>query len=217
MFNAVKDSGARENFDTGSRRDTRDGKGRFDLIPHEFLEALARHFENGARKYGDRNWEKGQPLSRYLDSALRHMMKARQGLEDEDHLSAAAWNICGILCTLAWARDGKLPRDLVDLPYSMPEVYDPAERALRNMPLAVPPAYANALATDLMKWSKAEAGDVVKVELPPPAVSTFSVQLPQGGSAASAPAPASAAPMEMSQAADDGCTCISCKIARGET
>jgi len=31
-FDAVRDSGKREEFDTGSRRDTRQGKGRYDLL-----------------------------------------------------------------------------------------------------------------------------------------------------------------------------------------
>ena len=68
----IKDSGVRQDFETGSRRDTRDGKGRYDLLPMRAIQRLARHFEGGAKKYGDRNWEKGQPISRYLDSALRH-------------------------------------------------------------------------------------------------------------------------------------------------
>lgn len=119
-FNSVKDSGARQQWDTGSRRDIREGKGRFDLIPALFLRRLAKHFENGAKKYGDRNWEKGQPLSRYLDSALRHMMSVQEGLEDEDHLAAAAWNIQAIMWTLEEVRAGRLPRELADLPYTLP-------------------------------------------------------------------------------------------------
>lgn len=92
-YSDVKDSGKRESFTTGSRRDTREGKGRFDLMPPKALRRLARHFENGAVKYGDRNWEKGQPQSRFLDSALRHLNNYLDGLRDEDHLSAAAWNV----------------------------------------------------------------------------------------------------------------------------
>lgn len=64
MFNEVKDSGKRQEFQTGSIRDTREGKGRYDLLPPHAIFRLAKHFENGAKKYGDRNWEKGQPLSR---------------------------------------------------------------------------------------------------------------------------------------------------------
>ncbi len=92
-FDAVKDSGKREAFTTGSRRDTREGKGRFDLMPPKALRRIARHFENGAKKYGDRNWEKGQPQSRFMDSALRHLNNYLDGHRDEDHLSAAAWNV----------------------------------------------------------------------------------------------------------------------------
>ena len=53
---------------------------------------VAKHFENGALKYGERNWEKGIPISRYIDSALRHLMKDLAGETDEDHAAAFVWN-----------------------------------------------------------------------------------------------------------------------------
>ena len=53
---------------------------------------VARHFENGALKYGERNWQKGIPISRYVDSALRHLMKDLAGETDEDHAAAFIWN-----------------------------------------------------------------------------------------------------------------------------
>ena len=53
---------------------------------------VAKHFENGALKYGERNWEKGIPISRYVDSALRHLMKDLAGETDEDHAAAFVWN-----------------------------------------------------------------------------------------------------------------------------
>jgi hypothetical protein len=115
-FNEVKDSGKREEFDTGSRRDTRDGKGRFDLLSPFVLERDAKHLENGARKYGDRNWEKGQPLSRYMDSAIRHLNKFMMGHRDEDHLAAARWNIAALMHTEMMIQLGRLPADLNDLP-----------------------------------------------------------------------------------------------------
>jgi len=74
------------------------------------------HLENGALKYGDRNWEKGQPLSRYLDSALRHLMRFLAGHRDEDHLAAARWNIGALIHTEELIRRGDLPRELNDLP-----------------------------------------------------------------------------------------------------
>ena len=54
-------------------------------------------YEAGSRKYADRNWEKGMPFSRYIDSAKRHIDKFIMGMDDEDHLSAAAWNILAII------------------------------------------------------------------------------------------------------------------------
>ena len=60
------DSGKRRDFPTGSRRDSREGKGRYDLISPIALRRLALVCERGAAKYGDRNWEKGQPMSGYI-------------------------------------------------------------------------------------------------------------------------------------------------------
>lgn len=54
---------------------------------------VARHFENGALKYGERNWEKGIPVSRYIDSAVRHLMKDCACEVDEDHEAAFVWNL----------------------------------------------------------------------------------------------------------------------------
>lgn len=54
---------------------------------------LAIHFENGALKYGEHNWEKGIDESSYIDSACRHYIKYRAGWTDEDHQSAFLWNV----------------------------------------------------------------------------------------------------------------------------
>lgn len=93
----VKDSGERENFETGARRDTQQDKPRPALISPFAIERIAYVYARGAQKYGDRNWEKGIPFSRYLDSAERHLMAFKQGLEDEDHLAMAVWNLMAIL------------------------------------------------------------------------------------------------------------------------
>ena len=106
-FEEVKDSGEREEFNTGSVRDTRTGKGRYDLLPPRAVRRLAKHFENGARKYGDRNWEKGQPLSRFLDSALRHTFAILEGKRDEDHAAAAVWNLMGFIEIAERIQEGK--------------------------------------------------------------------------------------------------------------
>ena len=64
------------------------------------LEA-AIHFEEGAKKYGDCNWQKGIPVNCYLDSAIRHYLKYRRGDKDEPHDRAFVWNL---LC-LCWEVD----------------------------------------------------------------------------------------------------------------
>ncbi|GAG52295.1 unnamed protein product, partial [marine sediment metagenome] len=47
-FDKVNTTETREDFDTGSRRGDRRGKGRFDLIPYDGLLRVAKHYENGA-------------------------------------------------------------------------------------------------------------------------------------------------------------------------
>ena len=121
-FNRVEDSGKRQEFPTGSVRDTQAGKGRFDLVPGYALFRLAQHYENGAVKYGDRNWERGQPLSRYLSSAIRHLVEYGMGMRKEDHLAAAAWNAFAIIWTEEQIRLGKLPQELDDMNPPSPSI-----------------------------------------------------------------------------------------------
>ena len=53
----------------------------------------AKHFEDGAKKYGDNNWQKGIPVSSYIDSGIRHYLKFRRGDQDEPHDRAFVWNL----------------------------------------------------------------------------------------------------------------------------
>jgi hypothetical protein len=108
----TKDSGKREEMPTGSVRDTREGKGRFELISPFALRRLAGVYERGAAKYASRNWEKGQPFSRFLDSALRHLNSFAMGWTDEDHLSQALWNVAAIIHFQELGR-----ADLDDMPH----------------------------------------------------------------------------------------------------
>lgn len=111
----TKDSGQRQEFATGSRRDVRDGKGRYDLLQPFAIRRLAQLLERGATKYGDRNWEKGQPVSRYIDSAMRHLFCYLEGDRAEDHLIAAAWNCLCAVDTQVRVSLGLLPAELDDL------------------------------------------------------------------------------------------------------
>lgn len=93
----LNDTGQRTEFETGALRETVEGKGRFDLIPFQGLMRTAQHYENGSKKYADRNWEKGLSISRCLDSAARHLAKYADGWDDEDHLAAVVWNCYAIM------------------------------------------------------------------------------------------------------------------------
>lgn len=114
--NQIHDSGKRRKFETGAVRDRGDRKGRYDLLSPVALDRLARWMELGAEKYDERNWEKGIPLSVYLDSTIRHVFKLLDGLDDEDHAAAIMWNSHGYIHTEQLIRDGKLPAELDDLP-----------------------------------------------------------------------------------------------------
>ena len=61
-------------------------------LPTMFLE-VSKHFEEGAKKYGEYNWQKGIPTHCYIDSAVRHYLKWLRGDSDEPHDRAFCWNI----------------------------------------------------------------------------------------------------------------------------
>ena len=107
----IKDSGNRREFGTGAVRDMAEGKGRFDLMPWAALMEVSKHCENGAKKYGEHNVDKGLPTSSFMDSAVRHLAKHIDGWTDEPHLIAAAWNVL-------WAIQTELKHpELVDVPW----------------------------------------------------------------------------------------------------
>ena len=93
----IKDSGNRTEFETGAVRDMHENKGDMASIPWESILRRSRHYENGAKKYSRWNFRKGIPVSSFIDSACRHLAKYQCGYDEEDHLSAAAFNILGAM------------------------------------------------------------------------------------------------------------------------
>lgn len=87
-------------------------KGRYDLISPFAIHRLARRLEDGSKKYSERNWEKGIPFSRCLDSAMRHLNEYLMGKKNEDHLAAA---MCNIMFIMHYEQMGK--KELDDLPH----------------------------------------------------------------------------------------------------
>lgn len=114
----VKDYGVEKTtFDTGGQREIPIGKGRFDLLAPEGITELAQHFEAGARKYADRNWEKGLPLRTFFNSGIDHQRDSYfYGKTDENHEAAWAWNAYCYLVTLRRIQNGQLPCELDDRP-----------------------------------------------------------------------------------------------------
>ena len=65
--------------------------------PFDMFLEVAIHFEEGAKKYGENNWQKGIPVHCYIDSAVRHYLKYLRGDKDEPHDRAFCWNLmCAI-------------------------------------------------------------------------------------------------------------------------
>jgi len=190
-FKEVKDSGKRQQFSTGSVRDTDEGKGSPHLMATEvFLKVkeyknspiypkinssepllgqietllwryntlvyvrkeqdlillmaidltciaiseddgtykytsaykrLAVHYFNGAKKYQKNNWRRGQFVSRYYDSAMRHLWAAQEGNKDEDHKGALLWNLVAIVQTKLDVEKELLPKELDDFPFTISE------------------------------------------------------------------------------------------------
>ena len=74
------------------------GKIRWDLLPDEMLEEVAKVFTYGAEKYSDFNWRNGMRWSRLYAATWRHMVAWRKG-ETWDpesgchHLAHVIWNV----------------------------------------------------------------------------------------------------------------------------
>lgn len=115
----VKDSGNRQEWGTGSKRDTNEGKPRYDLISVHALTRLAEHMAKGAKKYGERNWELGQPTNRYYESALRHLYMYLTD-DSEDHLAAVLFNVMAIIHMQTEIEAGRLPEYLDDVYRRLP-------------------------------------------------------------------------------------------------
>lgn len=75
---------------------------RFDLIPFDALEEVARVYSVGAEKYEDDNWLKGYRWRLSLGALIRHVARFMLG-EDRDpetgclHLAHAAWHCLAVI------------------------------------------------------------------------------------------------------------------------
>ncbi len=96
----TKDSGQREQFESGMVRDVEVDKPRYDLIGWgwKLIKRWAELVGRGAIKYGELNFEKASTeteLKRFKSSAMRHMVQWAMGETDEDHAAAVCFNLAG--------------------------------------------------------------------------------------------------------------------------
>lgn len=83
-------------------------------LPTMFLE-VAKHFEEGAKKYGESNWQKGIPAHCYIDSAVRHYLKWLRGDQDEPHDRAFVWNIMCCIWEVDYGKEARSKENNNDL------------------------------------------------------------------------------------------------------
>lgn len=83
-----------------------EGKARFDLLPFEALEEVAKVMAFGATKYQDHNWRGGFIFSRPAAAALRHLTSWLRGEENdpESGLSHLAHCACCVLFLLTFVK-----------------------------------------------------------------------------------------------------------------
>ena len=155
----VQASDSNRQFDSGAVRGEDAGRGKPHLLPFAALACiikdgfgnacdapwggiieLSKLYEAGSLKYPDRNWERGMPLSCFVDSALRHFRKFLRGDKDEPHLVQYCWNLCGLLQTHMWVADATLPSSLSA---GLPKVA--TQKALGNRIMVHGTTFANAL------------------------------------------------------------------------
>lgn len=71
----------------------------YNSTPEMILE-VSKHFENGAVKYGEDNWQKGIPFDSCINSGIRHFLKCLANYNDEDHYRAFVWNVLVLIWTI---------------------------------------------------------------------------------------------------------------------
>lgn len=81
-------------YETGATRSADADGVRYDLVPPEGVEAVARAMHEGAVTHGDNNWKKGLKNSVLVNHALRHIVEyLKEGSMQEDHIGHALANL----------------------------------------------------------------------------------------------------------------------------
>lgn len=134
----MKDSGERQSFTTGAVRDAAGDKPKLSLMSPFALLRLGDWLTLGAKKYADRNWEKGMPFCRVIDSLLRHTVAYMTGKTDEDHLAAIMTNAMFLAHYEEMIQRGLLPASLDDRPQWEEKTMERAKEQAKPQPMPSP-------------------------------------------------------------------------------
>lgn len=98
---------------TDRKNDRKDDKNRWELIPLDCLDDIARVYTEGAKKYDDNTWKQLENgYERYKGALLRHLCAAETETFDEDtgcrHLAQVAWNAIALLWISKHTQDGDI-------------------------------------------------------------------------------------------------------------
>jgi hypothetical protein len=101
-------------YQTGAVREKKVGKGNPTTMlcgfPHTLTE-LHKHMDNPL----GRNWEKGLPLSSYVDATFRHLLEEVSGNGDDKSLISAIWNLMCYAETKHRISQGTIPQEMDDM------------------------------------------------------------------------------------------------------
>lgn len=104
----VRHSDKQDEFETGAKRDSEEGKGCPSLISPVLIHRLGVLLQEGTKHYGTDNWMKGMKYRRTANSIIRHMFQWLAGDAGEDHLAAIAF---GVMCLMHYE---SLPNSKLD-------------------------------------------------------------------------------------------------------
>lgn len=77
----------------GKKNDKKDDKTRWELMPLDCLEDIARVYTEGAKKYGENTWQNLENgYQRYKAALLRHLWEFKKGMNTEEKLDKILLN-----------------------------------------------------------------------------------------------------------------------------
>lgn len=77
----------------GKKNDEKDDKTRWELMPLDCLEDIARVYTEGAKKYGENTWQNLENgYQRYKAALLRHLWEFEKGMNTEEKLDKILLN-----------------------------------------------------------------------------------------------------------------------------